>query len=179
MRKTKTPTPKENAPEPTTQETANAPDWVNETPDDTEYLVTMHDQEFQPEQQVNLTRGEFIRLKRWLAALRGYSLGTPLDEFAAHNLKNKPEHEQEFRRITITQEEIEIVMDIERVGDELCLNLRRRLKEGATVEPGKWRLSDECHDSIESFEQATVAGAERCGLEIILTRETKTGAAAA
>jgi hypothetical protein len=179
MSKTKTTHAKKETPEPTTPAaTAEVPDWVNETPDDTEYILAMHDQEFQIEQEVNLTRGEFIRLKRWLAALRGYSLGTPLDKFAAHNLKSKPEHEQEFRRIAITQEEIEMVIDIERVGDELALNIRRRLKEGAAVEPGKWQL-DGTEDAIESYEGGTVAGSSRCGLDIHLVSREKTSTAGA
>jgi hypothetical protein len=60
--------PKEKPPEPT-METAEVPDWVNETPDYKDYSLTMLDPFGSGEQNVQMTRAEFITLKRWLAAL--------------------------------------------------------------------------------------------------------------
>src|SRR2546428_1938651 len=104
-------------------------------------------------QDIDLTRGEFIRLKRWLAALREYDLRTPLNQYHTECLKNQTEEQRMAATLEITQEEIQMVMDLERVSDFLCLNLRRRLKLGGAVEPGKWRLDEEAASSIESYEE--------------------------
>jgi hypothetical protein len=156
--------PKEQ-PEPT-PESAQVPDWVNVTPDEPEYSLTMFDQGLEPEQEINLTRGEFIRLKRWVAALRSYGLRTPMD--------HKPKEQQEFSTITITQEEIEMAIDLESVADTLALNFRRRLREGAKVEAGKWHFDETAADTIENYEQDSISGFGRCGLDVC---EVKTSAA--
>jgi len=138
------------------------PDWVNETPDETSYALQMNDQNFQPEQEIHLTRGEYVRLKRWLAALRGYDLETPLDQWRADSLKNKPQSNQEYEKIAITQEEIQMVIDLEEVANFLVKNLRRRLKEGARVDPGKWELDDDGSEITETH----LLGSTRDGLSI-------------
>jgi hypothetical protein len=145
--------PREKAPEPTPKpEPIETPDWVNETPDDVEYSMMMYDVGGQCEQEIHMTREEFIRLKRWLAALRVYDLRSPMDRFTAGHVRGKSESEQTAQVLEISQEEIEMVMDLERVSDALVLNIRRRLRLGAAVEPGKWRLFEPADDTIESYE---------------------------
>jgi hypothetical protein len=179
MRKTKTPTPKEK-PEPTTPaETIAAPDWVNETPDDNSYSLNMYAWDGDNPQSVSMSRREFIMTKRLLAALRGLPLGAPREHWDYSHVPAQDHLTPEkVRQLTleITQEELEMVMDFERVGDELCLNIRRRLKEGASIEAGKWQVSEE-GDGVESYEGETT-GTCRCGLQII-EQGTKTGTAGA
>ena len=46
------------------------PEWVNSTPPDTKYFMAMeHDTEH--EQEIEVSREEFVALKRHLAELRG------------------------------------------------------------------------------------------------------------
>jgi hypothetical protein len=65
----------------------------------------------------------------------------------------------------ISQSEIQSVEDMENDIDAVTLGLRRRLQAGATVEPGKWLLSDD-GSPIEQFATQTTGGS-RCGLEIL------------
>ena len=54
-------------------EVPDIPDWVEETPTVCEYCLTMWDNGVTiPEQDIELTRDEFLNLKRRLAELRGY-----------------------------------------------------------------------------------------------------------
>jgi hypothetical protein len=172
--------PKTKTPEPATPETAEAPDWVNETPDDNSYSLQMHAWDGDNPQSVRMSRREFILTKRMLAALRGLPLGAPREHWDYSPVRTKDHTPEEMQQLTleITQEELEMVMDFERVSDEMSLNLRRRLRLGAKVEPGKWHLDEGAADIIESYEGETV-GTCRCGLDIHLVRETKTGAAGA
>jgi hypothetical protein len=168
-------TPQGNAPESTIPGPID-PDWVNDTPNDTMYSLTMFGPDGGAEQDIELTRGEFVRMKRWVAALRGYHLTAPVSPLGLLNFKDEAARiEAELR---VTQEEIEMLIDVERIADTLALNFRRRLKLGAMIESGKWQLSG-AEDSIESYEGETV-GTNRCGVDIHLTeRETKTGTASA
>lgn len=51
-----------------------APDWVNDTPPEARYDLTMYVDRGDG-QEINITREEFIELKRHLAAVRGYVPG--------------------------------------------------------------------------------------------------------
>lgn len=160
--------PKDETPEPMKPET---PDWVNETPDERVYALNVTDSFGGGEQDVKMTRGEFIRLKRCLAALRGYELRAPLDHWGiAHS-----EEGRDAALLNITQEEIQMVMDLEYASDMLFLNLRKRLRLGATVESGKWKVWDQDGD-IES-DEGPVSGSCCRGLNIIETREAETATA--
>jgi hypothetical protein len=48
------------------------PDWVNFTPDDTEYVIDMVEGDGESIQRINITRKEFLLLKLTLAKHRGY-----------------------------------------------------------------------------------------------------------
>ena len=49
------------------------PDWVNETPDDYAYDLTMYEGGGSVSgQDISLTRDEFVALKQHLAVMRGY-----------------------------------------------------------------------------------------------------------
>ena len=154
----------------------DTPDWVNKTPDDNIYSLTMYEGGGSSEQEVNLTREEFVRLKRWVAALRGYSMGAPLDHLQYSRVTNSPE-ELKAKELDITQEEIQMVQDAYRVIDVLCLNLRRRLRLGAKVEPGKWVLDETGADTIESYEGRCVVFGGSCGLDIEESAEEATATA--
>jgi hypothetical protein len=51
------------------------PDWVNKTPDECSYVLSMYETGGGSVDEVWITRDEYIRLKRHLAALRAYSTG--------------------------------------------------------------------------------------------------------
>lgn len=152
-----------------------APDWVNGTPNDTEYALQMWGSDGNDLQCVNLTRQEFITLKRWLAGLRRHYLLSPMDGWERRNLEDKSEAEQTADVLRITQEEIQMMVDLDRVADELALNVRRRLQRGAVVEPGKWELSDVAAAAIEEYEGPT-GGSDRCGLSVLLAEDAATTA---
>jgi hypothetical protein len=46
------------------------PDWLDETPRETEYLLLMNDGAGESQQEIDMTREEFIALKRHLATIR-------------------------------------------------------------------------------------------------------------
>lgn len=48
------------------------PDWVDETPEEPTYDLSMWDPGGSEEQSIPITRKEFIALKQHLAELRGY-----------------------------------------------------------------------------------------------------------
>lgn len=50
------------------------PDWVNETPDETTYDLTMYGDHGGSIQEIDLARAEYIALKAHLAKLRGYTV---------------------------------------------------------------------------------------------------------
>jgi hypothetical protein len=61
------------------KETAETPDWVTETPElNSGYSLMMEDQSIW-EQDIQLTRTEYIALKAHLAKLRGYVSVAPSD----------------------------------------------------------------------------------------------------
>jgi hypothetical protein len=149
------------------------PDWVNATPDDNEYTLLMWDSGGDSVQQVEITRGEFITVKRWLAALRGYYLTAPMNEWDSHFLKDLTETERSAKVLGITQEEIQMMLGLEKVADTLALNARRRLQRGATVEPGEWTVCHHGSTDIEKYEKEQLAGGSRCGLEIVPVEEAR------
>ena len=58
---------------------AGEPDWIWNTPDETSYVLWMHRAD--EEQEILLTRDEFISLKAHLAELRGYAPAPPVPDF--------------------------------------------------------------------------------------------------
>jgi hypothetical protein len=48
------------------------PDWVEDTPADPSYSLAVFDNEGNMPQEIDVTRDEYIALKRHLAAMRGY-----------------------------------------------------------------------------------------------------------
>jgi hypothetical protein len=136
-----------------------APDWVNVTPDDNSYGLTMWEGGGGNEQEIDITRDEFIRLKRFLAALRDYELSmTPINAIQVGKITS-------LDSIEITQDEAQMLMDFEYAVDRLFLNFRKRLKDGACIEEGKWKISDEEAENIEFYKER-VSGSRRCGLLI-------------
>ena len=53
---------------------AEIPEWVNETPEECTYDLTMDDGDGSNIQDVELTRDEYLALKKHLAAMRGYTV---------------------------------------------------------------------------------------------------------
>lgn len=83
-----------------------APDWVIETPQGSEYSLVMQDDNLTWEQDVTLTRAEYITLKRHIAGLRGIipvpaavPAAAPVPKLDPMNVlaKFSPEQEQEVR----------------------------------------------------------------------------------
>lgn len=74
------PAPAPAAPEVAPTHQNAVPDWVTETPD-MEYNLIMFDCDGSGRQSIDLTREEFIKLKEYLAELRGLPL--PAEESAA------------------------------------------------------------------------------------------------
>jgi hypothetical protein len=56
---------------------AMVPEWVTDTPEDIYYDLTMIEVYGGADQQISLTRDEFIALKDHLAKMRGYVAGQP------------------------------------------------------------------------------------------------------
>jgi|SRR6185295_14095788 len=132
--------PKEKPEETAAPKPAETPDWVNETVDDTSYSLTMYESGGGGSvEDIDMDRGEFIRLKRWLAALRGYELRSPRNSWDYNHGGQSPEERQALA-LNITQLEIQVVMDLEHIADRLVVNLRRRLALGAEIEKGEWHL---------------------------------------
>jgi hypothetical protein len=50
------------------------PDWLTETPDETEYQLAMLDHDGDRQQDIQLTRAEFEKLKYYLGRLRGFKV---------------------------------------------------------------------------------------------------------
>lgn len=64
-----------DAPKPVTAPaTAESPEWIEETPEETSYNLTMFDEGGAPVQDIELTRDEYIKLKRVLARVRGFDV---------------------------------------------------------------------------------------------------------
>jgi hypothetical protein len=57
---------------------AKHPDWAEFTPESPTYDLIMFDGGGASEQEVALTRDEFLALKRHLAAMRGYTAAEPM-----------------------------------------------------------------------------------------------------
>lgn len=50
------------------------PEWIHQTPEETSYALLMWEPDGGCEQEIELTRSEYIKLKQYLALLRGYPL---------------------------------------------------------------------------------------------------------
>jgi len=50
------------------------PKWIDQTPDETSYVLTMYSNEGDAAQEVDITRDEYIELKAHLARIRGISV---------------------------------------------------------------------------------------------------------
>lgn len=60
--------------ESTSSATPEVPDWVTETPDETEYWLGIRQPDADMEQLIDdITRDEYIALKAHLAKMRGYT----------------------------------------------------------------------------------------------------------
>jgi hypothetical protein len=152
------------AEKPNPPETGEVPEWVNETPRGQSYDLTMFEGDGDPSQDIDLTRYEFITLKRCLAALRNNGplwLDVPINTTTIHSERPLTKRPQ------ITQGEVQIVLDLDGAVEMLMLNLKLRLQRGAEVEPGDWSLSDDGSDC----ESHHVSGLGRCGLDINETAE--------
>jgi hypothetical protein len=55
------------------------PDWVEGTPVEPSYSLAMFDNEGNTPQEIDVTRAEYVALKRHLAAIRGYRCPDPAD----------------------------------------------------------------------------------------------------
>lgn len=159
----------------TMRETVIGPDWVNETPDATDYSLMMNTRG-DCEQDIPMTREEFIRLKRCLAALRGLPLGAPREHWDYHHTSLRERSPEELMELAleITQEEIQIALDLHQACSVLVMNFRRRLKIGAQVEAGKWEFHDEGEATAEDTADCSVDGGYISGLDI---HSAKTAAA--
>jgi len=153
-RKAEQPKPAAVQPDSTPKPVA-APDWANVTPDDNDYKLIMFLSSGIGEQEIKLSREEFVLAKRVVAAKRGYELLAPRDEYTSG-------HCNELQKIEITQDDIQMVMDLENVVSFLISNIRRRLKDGATIEDGDWQLRD---DESE-IERGQIGSLDRDGLRI-------------
>jgi hypothetical protein len=124
-----------------------APDWVNVTPDDVEYRLNMASTADGELQALDLSRAEFILVKRILAVSRGYAVGlmAPLDKWQVRQDGSKGRN--------IRQEEIQMLMTLNDVVGRLIVNFRLRLRDGATVENGPWTLQDEGPETVDEYAQ--------------------------
>jgi hypothetical protein len=64
------------------------PEWVNETPDECSYDLIMFDAGGGSEEEIHLSRAEYIALKKLLAAMRGYNVWSAVD--CLKELRGKP-----------------------------------------------------------------------------------------
>lgn len=54
-------------------------DWLNQTPPEEEYCLLFLDGEGEHQQEITMTRSEYISLKRELARMRGLTPNSPKD----------------------------------------------------------------------------------------------------
>jgi len=144
-----------------------APDWVNVTPGEASYGLAMWEGGGGEEQRADLSREEFVLLKRLVAALRGYELRAPLDAWERNQ-------RDDAYRLRIAQDEIKMVLGLESAMDALCLNFRKRLNLGASVEEGKWRLENQ--QGADDMALDDISGINRRGLGIYSAEEAKSAA---
>jgi hypothetical protein len=148
-------------------EPKEGPTWVDVTPNDVTYSLIMWASDGDCEEEVYINRKEFIEMKRCLGALRGYALHTPIDRrsWDPHPRSDGPSDAEE-----ISQEEIQMVAELAVATDSLFVNLKKRLTEGATVEPGKWELKNDSEDYRE-FYNVSHSGWYRHGLDISMASD--------
>jgi hypothetical protein len=137
-------------------EPTEGPGWVNSTPNEVEYNLLMTAPGGESQECLPLTRREFVMLKRCLAASLGYELRIPTD------------HCSSDAKDEITQEEIEMVLDLTVAADSFFVNFKKRMAEGVAVQPGKWSVSNDSDDYRENYE-SNITSWDKNGIRISLT----------
>jgi hypothetical protein len=127
-----------------------APDWATTTPPETDYELIMWASGDEAVQKISVTRTEFEAAKRVVAEMRGHL---------------------QAERDVILQREMQAYADLNWALHECALSIRRRLRAGAAVEPGRWTLDETAASPIEEYETSVsrdTYGASVCDLTLEL-----------